>query len=243
MTGRPLALAVLAAAAAAPPAAAQAPPPTLQFAAPCFTAEQPLAFTGTGYTPDGPVTMLFASPAGPRGGFDVAADAGGRIADSASTREDTLLGDSEDRATIIATATDRTRADAGAQPPESQFAAAQFEFTRWAGFSPGRYAPGRKVRLEAYGWAFATGKTLWFQFRRGRVLARSVRVGRLAGPCGDVAKRVRVPRGLEAGRYRLVLSTEKRALSTRYTWRSGRVTRRAGAASAERVMRPGRLLR
>ena len=73
-------------------------------------------------------------------------------------QEDSLLADGEDRRDIFVTATDTTRADAGAQPPESQFGAAQLTFTRWAGFSPGRYVPGRKVEVEAYGWAFAAGR-------------------------------------------------------------------------------------
>ena len=50
--------------------------------------------------------------------------------------------------------------------------------------------------------------------------------------CGDRKAKVRVPRKLKPGRYKVVLSTKRRGLSERYTWRTGRVTRRAAAASA-----------
>jgi len=46
-----LALAATGALLAGPPAIAQAPQPTLQFDQPCYTAQQPMGFTGAGYTP------------------------------------------------------------------------------------------------------------------------------------------------------------------------------------------------
>lgn len=142
-TRRPLALA---AAAFAPPAAAQAPPPTLQFDRPCDAGEQPMPFTGGGYTPSGPVQVTASNPAGPRGLFDVTADAAGAIAGTPAATEDTLLIESENRATIIATASDRTRADAGAEPPESQFAAAQFTFYPLGRLLSGPLPPGAQGR-------------------------------------------------------------------------------------------------
>ena len=61
---RPIALAVAAAATLAPAASAQAPQPTIAFDRPCYTAEQALAFTGTGYTPSGPVGLRVLRPRG-----------------------------------------------------------------------------------------------------------------------------------------------------------------------------------
>ena len=229
---RPIALAAVAAATLAPAASAQAPQPTLTFDRACYTAEQPLAFTGAGYTPSGPVALMFSIPGQPRAGFDVQADPSGGIAGQPGVQEDSLLADGEDRQEIFVTANDTTRVEAGAQPPESQFGAAQLTFTRWAGFSPGRYVPGRTVEVEAYGWAFAAGQTLWFLFQKGRTTVASVKVGKLSATCGDRTGRIRVPRKLKAGGYRLVLSTQKRTPDGLYTWRKGRVVKAAAAASA-----------
>jgi hypothetical protein len=233
MTSRRLLIpaAVAAAAALAPAASAQVPPPTIAFDRPCYTAEQALAFTGAGYTPSGPVELLFSVPGEARAAFTGAADAAGGIAGRLGVKEDALLTEDEDRRDLAVTATDQTRADAGA-PPESQFGTAQLTFTRWAGFSPGRYVPGRKVEVEAYGWAFAAGKPLYFHFQKGRATVAAVRAGVLSADCGDLVARIRVPKKLKPGPYRLVLSTEKRTPEGFYTWRKGRVVKRASAATA-----------
>ena len=44
--------------------------------------------------------------------------------------------------------------------------------------------------------------------------------------------RIRVPRKLKPGAYRLVLSTEQRTPPGLYTWRKGRVVKRASASAA-----------
>lgn len=228
---RPITLAVAAAASIAPAASAQAPQPTIAFDRPCYTAEQALAFTGTGYTPSGPVSLELSVPEGPRAGFTGAADPSGGIAGQLGVEEDMLLSEDESRRDLTVRATDQTRADAGAQPPESQFGTTQIAFTRWAGFSPGRYVPGRKVEVEAYGWAFAAGKPLYFHFQKGRATVKAVRAGVLSADCGDLVARIRVPK-LKAGSYRLVLSTARRTPSGLYTWRKGRVVKRAAASAA-----------
>jgi hypothetical protein len=229
---RPIALAGVAAAVAlAPAAAAQAPQPTLQFDRPCYTEDQQMVFSGTGYTPGGPVELSFQRLGAVLGTFDTTADAAGAIGDYVMATDADMLGDDEDRATRFVAANDRTRIDAGA-PPETQFAATQFTFTRWAGFSPGRYVPGQKVRVEAYGWAFAAGKPLYFLFQKGHTTVASVKAGRLSETCGDRVARVRVPKKLKAGAYRLVLSTQKRSASGLSTWRKGRVVKRAAASAA-----------
>ena len=59
----------------------------------------------------------------------------------------------------------------------------------------------------------------------------AVRAGRLSAGCGDLVARVRVPRTLKPGAYRLVLANQKRTPSGLYTWRNGRVTKGAAAAA------------
>jgi hypothetical protein len=226
---RPLIPAVVAAAAAlAPAAVAQSPPPTLTWDRACYTEDQPMTFTGAGFTPGGPVDLVFSRTGTVVGSYEAAADAAGAVDDYVMAREDDVLTRDQDRETMGVSAGDRTRSGQG-EPPEATTALTAFTFTRWMGFSPGRYVPGRRAAVEIYGWAFAEGETAYFQFRKGRRLAASVRLGTIAGPCGDLKARPKVPKRLEPGRYRLVLSTERTRLPGRYTWRSGRVVKRPTA--------------
>jgi hypothetical protein len=226
-------IAVASAAALIAPAVAQAQQPTLQFDRACYTERQDMHFTGAGYTPGGQVDLWFSRPKELLGSYSTVADSAGALdgvtgVDSA----DQFLERDEGRAMIGVSANDRTRIDANQQPPESQFGAAMFTFTRWEGFSPGRYVPGARATVEVYGWAFATGETAWFLFRKGSRTVASVRVGRLDEECGDRTARIRVPRSLKPGAYRVVLTTDRK-LRGPYTWRKARVTgRRAGASSA-----------
>src|SRR5215204_3233444 len=94
---------------------------------------------------DGPMTrrrpLIFAVVAAATLAPATAADAGGGIKGTVLAREDDVLAKDSDRQSIFASGNDRTRIDQGAQPPETQFAASEFTFTRWMGFSPGRYVP------------------------------------------------------------------------------------------------------
>jgi len=229
---RSIAIAAVAAGGALASTASAQSPATLQWDRPCYTEDQRMVFSGTGYTPNGQVDLVFSRPGAAVGTYGTVADTAGAIGDYVLSTDEQMLGDDERRETRFVTANDRTRIDQGA-PPESQFAAASFTYTRWAGFSPGRYVPGRKVEVEAYGWAFSAGKPLYFLFRKGRTTVASVKAGTLSATCGDLVARIRVPGKLKAGRYRLVLSTSKRKPSGLYTWRTGRVVRSSASAAAD----------
>jgi hypothetical protein len=112
-----------------------------------------------------------------------------------------LLGRDEDRALRFVTANDRTRIDQGDQT-EAGFAASSFTFTRWTGFAPGRYTPGRNASAEVYGWAFAEGMPAYFLFLKG------------------------------SRAYKVFLSTSAARPSSRGTWRTARVTRSASASAS-----------
>ncbi|HET8952691.1 MAG TPA: hypothetical protein VFN44_19350 [Solirubrobacteraceae bacterium] len=226
--------ALAAAVALAPAAAAQAPPPTLTWDRGCYTEDQPMTFAGTGYTPGAPVDLVFSRGATVLGTYEATADAAGAVGDYVLAREDDLLAADQEREPIGASANDRTRSDQG-EPPQATSAAGTFTFTRWMGFSPGRYVPGRRAAVEIYGWAFAEGRTAYFLFRKGRRTVASVMLGTIAGPCGDLKARAKVPRKLKAGAYKVWLSTDRRTPSTRSTWRTARVTRKASAATAGRA--------
>ena len=227
----------------AAPAAALAQQPTLQFDRGCYTEDQPMVFTGAGYTLGGQVDLLFASDFQPRAGYSTNADAVGTLNGTVVVGEaDQLLPEDEGRQTISVTSNDQTRIAANQQPPESQFGVSQFTFTRWEGFSPGRYVPGKRASVTIYGWAFATGKVAWLLFQKGSRTVKSVNVGRLDDECGDRTAKVRVPRGLKPGAYRVVLTTDRK-LRDRYTWIKARVTaRRPASAAAARSMHAGAML-
>ena len=233
MTTRRLLLpAVLTATAAlAQAAAAQSPPPTLQFDRECYAADQEMRFTGAGYTPGGQVDLWFNRVGAVLGSYATTADAAGAIGEFVMSTEEQMLNEDEERETRWVSANDRTRIDQGEQG-ESGFGTASFTFTRWMGFSPGRYVPGRKAAVEIYGWAFADGEPAYFLFRKGRRTVASVRLGTIGGPCGDLKARAKVPRKLEAGAYKVWLSTDARKPSDRSTWRTARVTPRASASAA-----------
>jgi hypothetical protein len=233
-SSRPLIPAVLAATLAlAPAAAAQAP--TLQVDRKCYAEHQPMVFGGAGFTPGGTVDLSVSAldPSAVLGRLETTADAAGAIAGRPAAEENQFLAENEDREPRFVTANDRTRIEQGADPA-SQSAAASFTFTRWMGFSPGRYVPGRKASVEVYGWAFAEGKTAYFLFRKGSRTAAAVRLGTIAGPCGDLKARFTVPRRLRKGAYKVFLSTSAARPSSRGTWRGARVTPRAASASAAR---------
>ena len=234
---RPLIPAVFAATVAlAPAAAAQAPPPTLQWDRGCYTERQPMTFTGTGFTPAGAVDLLVSRPGFVLGSFETTADASGAISDSVMAEdEDQLLGESEDRELRFVTANDRTRIEQGAEP-DAQFATSSFTFTRWMGLSPGRLVTGRTTWTEVYGWAFAEGKPAHYLFRKGNRTVASVRLGTIAGPCGDLEKRFTVPRKLRAGTYTAYLSTQAARPSSRGTWRKVRVVRGSAASAPRRAI-------
>ena len=103
-------------------------------------------------------------------------------------------------------------------------------------------SPASGPRWTIYGWAFATGKVAWLLFQKGSRTVKSVKVGRLDDECGDRTAKVRVPRDLKPGAYRVVLTTDRK-LRDRYTWIKARVTaRRPASAAAARSMHAGAML-
>ena len=231
---RPLIPAVLAASLAlAPAAAAQAP--TLQFDRTCYAEQQPMVFGGAGFTPGGTVDLSVSAldPSAVFGQLETTADAAGAISGGPAAEESQFLTESEVREQRLVTATDRTRIEQGADP-STQVASSSFTFTRWMAFSPRRLVAGRKAPVEIFGWAFAEGQAAYYLLRKGNRTVASVKVGTIAGDCGDLAKRVKVPGKVRPGAYKAYLSTDRRGPGTRGAWTRVKVTRRATAVAAGR---------
>jgi hypothetical protein len=223
---RSLLAALVAALAATMPAAAWAQgAPTLTFDKPCYAKDDPMEYSGTGYTPGGEINFLFSSLSNQStGSYDTHADAAGAIAGTiAAPSDDDVLADGDTSGTMGATANDRTRIDQGA-PAEQQFAGTAFRLTRWDVDveRPGGSAPkARKpMRVTAYGFTRVIGKPLYLQYRRGSKLLRAVKLGRLRGECGDLTRTLPrgLPRGLRPGRYTLVFTTSPRSAHGERVW-------------------------
>ncbi|MEA2381714.1 MAG: hypothetical protein QOH72_1685 [Solirubrobacteraceae bacterium] len=123
-----------------------------------------------------------------------------------------------DRATdtipLQMTITDLTRLNSGQPATSPEVAAsANVTFSRWNIFvgTPGGVAPvpRARIRFRAVGWTADVGKPLYVHYILGRRDIRSVRLGVLAGPCGNVTKtldRAFPFRPVRPGRYRFLFN-------------------------------------
>jgi hypothetical protein len=215
---RSLLAALVAALVAIVPAAARAQDgPTLTFDKRCYAPGDTMTFTGSGYTPSGPVTMFLTSLSTQRtGAFDTAADAAGAIAGQVAAPEPGSYIDDDDWSSKMgATANDKTRLDAG-EPPQSAVGATVLTLSRFEvqldqpNGRPPRAA--KRMDVTAAGFTGARGKTLYAHYRRGRKTLKTLKLGRLHGDCGDLDRRLArgLPRGLPKGRYQLVFNTARR---------------------------------
>jgi hypothetical protein len=215
---RSLLAALVAAFLAIVPAAARAQDgPTLTFDKPCYAPGDTMAFTGSGYTPNGPVTMFLSSLSTQRAGaFDTAADAAGALAGKVDAPEPKRYIDDDDWSSKMgASASDNTRIDAG-EDPAAAVGVTTLELSRFEvqldqpNGRPARAA--KRMDVTAAGFTEARGKTLYAHYRRGRKLLKTLKLGRLAGDCGGLDRRLSrgLPRGLPKGRYQLVFNTSRR---------------------------------
>jgi hypothetical protein len=191
------------------PVGAQAPPTvptaTLRTDRTCYTPNEEVRLTGTGFTPGGQVTIALSR------GTDVlvretplVADAAGALSGSLRTPQLTSRDDPRERAVI--TASDVTRA--------STFGAVQIALSAWAvaADNPSWSSrapigdPRRMTRFRLIGFTPAT--RAWLHYRFGGRTVRTVPLGALRRPCGDTTKRMReFPfRPVRAGQWRLVFS-------------------------------------
>ena len=185
---------------------ATTPTPTLVSALPCFSPLTNSELTGEGWTPGGQVRLRGRYVSGTSGealDVTVVADAAGRIKFNSSVPDESAL-----RVGVEVTAEDVVRVAAGAPVHERQ---ARTRFTlswhgpfyrRWNTEGPARGRPGRVGTLEASGYIDDVTSVLYAHYLRvGRSGFRTVRVGRLRGPCGSLRVRFRefdfrpVPRG------------------------------------------------
>ena len=197
---------------AATSASAQAPSPTIAFDRECYSPGDTMTFEGAGYTPNGAVEMLFTAN-GRIGSYSTLAASDGAIAGSLdSPLPDDFLDKPQAADDVFVTANDQTRIQEQA-PPESQFGATQFRLSRWAiGYhsANGKIVANRRIRFQALGFTHAVGERLYVHYRLGARTVKSIRLGVLRGPCGDLNKKLSrgFPfRPVEPGTYKLIFNT------------------------------------
>jgi hypothetical protein len=212
-----VATALVAIGCAAEAGGASAAMPTLQTDRPCYTPGESITYTGGGYTPNGEVDFFF-SLMGKNGskllaGNPTDADGSGNIR---ATYEAPELASSDDTSEgLVATANDQARQAPGSTaPPEDQFGAAEATLSTFDVFVPPwddhKVDPRRKVRVKAFGYEPAT--RLWAHYVRNGHLVKTVFIGKLRGPCGNLTKRIReFPfRPVPAGTYAVYFQGSKR---------------------------------
>ena len=210
------ALAVVAAA----PAAAQAPPPpaaaSVTLDRTCYAPGDSITETARGFTPGAEVLEILALL--PTGGGSALAtltathttDATGGF--TARMRAPRLARDSDRRELAGSAWTEQTAAPDPAAPPPPLGPTATWTLSAWDLVIPqwaDRIAdPARSMTIDTFGWTVA-GRTLYAHYYRGTTRIRTVRIGALTGPCGDLRRTVRqFPFArVKAGEWRIFFST------------------------------------
>ena len=186
--------------------------PTVNADLPCYSPGQPIGLGGAGYTPAGDVAVLYQL-SGAHGSNIVAAaesvkaDAAGGI--SARLRAPQLASDNDLRENVTLTANDLARMGPSGPigPPEETLAATQFVLSAvdvlvgpWltGHANPRALTTFRVIGFEPYRKVYA------HYFLNGKRI-KTVAIGSVSGPCGDLTKKVRqFPfRPVPAGRYRI----------------------------------------
>ena len=221
MTRRPLVIGLALAVCALAAASASADPAvTLDRA--CYSPGDTITRTGSGFTPGGQVTESVAFQTdtlpvislGSIAGPTIAADAQGAFKDT--VRAPRLRRPTKDYTeAAIDTFTDP------ANP--SKPAMVKWTLSDWFIYVGAWYRraghPGEAMTVDAYGWT-TRGTTLYMHYFRNGKRYKTVRVGRLQGPCGDLTKRlVQFPFAhVKPGKWKVFFSTTKLLDKTEDAW-------------------------
>jgi hypothetical protein len=197
---------------AAVPALASAAP-TVSADKPCYVPGQQQRITGSGYKPGGEVSLSY-NQSGPHGnGLMVGtttADGAGNIDELFKTPA--LASSDDNQETVNLGASDDEPPQNGTPPAlgTTQFLASTFDAIVPA-WDAHKANPRKKTTFHAYGFEAVGGKTLYAHYVLHGKLRKTVAIGRLTGPCGDLKKTQRqFPfRPVRAGTYRVKLDATK----------------------------------
>jgi hypothetical protein len=192
----------------------QASAPTLQTDRTCYSTGQKVDITGAGFTPGGAASfnLTVDGPTADRTVLlgSLVAGSTGEVAGAFGAPR--LASRNELREQVTVTGTDQTTGPA--RPPAvTQFTVSfrglAVDDPGWRGL-PKRADPRRRTRFQLVGFVPAT--VAWAHYRYGGRTVRSVRLGALQAPCGDLVKTMRqFPFSpVRAGRWTIMFSGDAR---------------------------------
>jgi hypothetical protein len=194
MLGRILAVASATAVLSAPAAMAA---PTLSTDQQCYAVGRDVTtLTGSGFTPNGEVTFALSRAGGDPGTFTAPANAAGGFVVRVKVPPFEWFGLRYWEAMALpVTATDTALATANpALGPAGFTATATATYTDWGvrvpAWGDGKGHPRRMMTVTALGWR-SEGKTMYAHYTRGGKLVKTVRLGALTGPCGNITRHLR----------------------------------------------------
>jgi hypothetical protein len=211
--------------------------PTLSTDQQCYAVGRDVStLTGSGFTPNGQVTFALSRPGGDPGTFTMSANATGSFVVRLRVPSFEWFGlGAWEAMALPVVATDTALATANpALGPTGFTATATATYTDWGvkapAFATGKGHPRRMMSVTAMGWR-SEGKTLYAHYTRGGKLIRTIRLGALTGPCGNLTRHLReFPfRPVPAGTWRVQFDTsiEYRVPGEAYTvYRTVRVAAR-----------------
>jgi hypothetical protein len=201
LTAGALLLAVPAAAAAAP---------TVGVDRPCYSAGQPIRVAGQGFSPNGALSVHldFFGQVNTHADLSGGANQQGVYTDLVAAPQVTSPADLREQVTL--TATDPQLGPAGAPESTAQtnflLSRALISIPAWKG----TFRPSGKSRVEARGFVGGSTSKLYAHYLQKKKLRKTVEVGKLTGPCGDLSKRMRnVPFAAPAGTYSVRFDTAR----------------------------------
>jgi hypothetical protein len=174
------------------PAAAEAATVGIRPVKSCYRAGEQTFFGGSGFTPNGAVSVT--ADGSSLGSLSVASNGafGGSLGIGLASGEKLKTYTATDQVDPSIAASTRVRVSA-----------------LDVSVRPRRGRPGRRVRVKARG--FTTGKRLYAHIRRGRRYKKNRRIGRLKGACRKLSKRTRFfSRRTPAGIYTVQFDTKRR---------------------------------
>jgi|tagenome__1003787_1003787.scaffolds.fasta_scaffold20932370_2 hypothetical protein len=238
MLGRILAVAVATAALGAPAALAA---PTLSTDQQCYAVGRDVTtLTGSGFTPNGQVAFALSRPGGDPGTFTATANSAGGLVVRVKVPSFDWFGLGAWQALALpVTATDTALAAANpALGPAGVTATATSTYTDWGVRAPAWEAstkghPRQMMTVTAIGWR-SEGKVIYAHYTRGGKLVKTIRVGALTAPCGNLTRHMRqFPfRPVAAGTWRVQFDT---SLDYRVPGESYTVYRPIRVAAAEAI--------
>jgi hypothetical protein len=189
--------------------------PTLDVDRSCYTPDQAINLTGSGYSPGAQVTVvasLLSSFGNQYGAFDpITSGADGSISEKLRAPE---LASDRDTEETMALAGEDPLADQNL-PEEDRFGAAAFKLSIFDFFVDAwdsrKVDPRKTTTFTAYGFE-GLGPVVYAHYVLGGKLKKTVRIGALSGDCGNLSKTMKqFPfRPVPAGDWRVDFDTSQR---------------------------------